>query len=161
LQQYTLPAFGTHGVSHWARVYENGMRLAATTGANVEVIRLFALFHDAKRTNEGWDLVHARHGAEYAAELRGQLFDLADEEFDLLYHACAFHTAGLVEAEVTVQTCWDADRLDLGRVGIAPAARYLCTRAATDREILDWANRRSETRTIPEIVQTDWGLQLP
>jgi len=25
----------------------------------------------------------------------------------------------------TVATCWDADRLDLGRVGIKPDARYL------------------------------------
>ncbi len=161
LQQYTLPTFGTHGVSHWARVYENGLRLAAQTGANVEVIRLFSLFHDAKRTNEGWDLVHAHAGAHYAAELRGHLFELPDPEFDLLYTACAYHTDGRVEGDVTVQTCWDADRLDLGRVGIEPAARYLCTPAAVDSELLEWANRRSQARAIPELVYTLWGIPLP
>jgi uncharacterized protein len=44
---------------------------------------------------------------------------------------------------VTVQTCWDADRLDLGRVGKHPHPRYLCTPAARDREVIEWAYRRS------------------
>jgi hypothetical protein len=28
LEDYTLPINGDHGVSHWARVLENGLRLA-------------------------------------------------------------------------------------------------------------------------------------
>ena len=31
---------------------------------------------------------------------------------------------------IKVQTCWDADRLDLGRVGIYPDAQFLCTNTA-------------------------------
>src|SRR3954447_5854186 len=45
LDEYTLPWDGDHGVAHWARVLENGLRLAEETGANVEVVQLFAVLH--------------------------------------------------------------------------------------------------------------------
>ena len=35
------------------------------------------------------------------------------------------HSDGAVDVDPAIQTCWDADRLDLGRVGIKPAAKYL------------------------------------
>jgi hypothetical protein len=44
------------------------------------------------------------------------------------------HSNGAVDADPTIQTCWDADRLDLGRVGIKPPARYLSLEAATHIE---------------------------
>jgi hypothetical protein len=37
LDEYELPLEGAHGVSHWARVMENGLRLAEETGANEAV----------------------------------------------------------------------------------------------------------------------------
>ena len=46
-------------------------------------------------------------------------------------------------ADITVQTCWDADRLDLGRVGIIPRPDRLCTEEARDPVLLDIAYRRS------------------
>ena len=49
LEDYALPWHGTHGVGHWARVLENGLRLAKTTRANLEVVQLFAVFHDSRR----------------------------------------------------------------------------------------------------------------
>jgi uncharacterized protein len=48
LEDYALPLGGDHGVAHWARVLENGLRLAEETGANVEVVQLFALLHDSR-----------------------------------------------------------------------------------------------------------------
>ena len=127
LEDYALPWHGTHGVGHWARVLENGLRLAAGTVANVQVVRLFAVFHDSRRINEGTDDGHGERGADLAAELRGSLFDLPDADFDLLYEACVAHTDGMTEADITIQVCWDSDRLDLGRVGIVPAPKKLCT----------------------------------
>ena len=62
LAEYTLPWFGVHGLSHWARVLENGLRLAATTGANVRVVQYFAVFHDSRRVNEHIDPGHGRRG---------------------------------------------------------------------------------------------------
>ena len=122
LEDYALPPHGTHGIGHWARVLENGLRLAEATGAKVEVVQLFAVFHDSRRINEGVDDGHGERGADLAAELR-HLFTLSDADFDLLYEACARHTDGLVEGDITIQTCWDSDRLDLGRVGMVPAPR--------------------------------------
>ncbi len=128
LDDYALPWDGTHGVAHWARVLENGLRLAQMTGANVEVVQLFAVFHDSRRVNEGTDDGHGQRGAELAARLRGR-FTLSDNDFDLLHFACAHHTDGLMDGDITIQTCWDADRLDLGRVGITPEPERLCTKA--------------------------------
>ncbi len=160
LENYALPWHGLHGAAHWARVLENGMRLARATGANVEVVQLFALFHDSRRINEGVDDGHGFCGAELAATLRGVAFDLSDEDFALLYAACAGHTDGLTVGDITVQTCWDADRLDLGRVGIVPEPRRLCTHPARESAILKWADGRAAFRIVPEIVAKDWGLDV-
>ncbi len=135
LDYYELPWHGTHGVGHWARVLESGLRLAKETGANVEVLRLFAIFHDSRRVSEGYDDGLGERGGNLARELRGEWFGLSDQEFNLLYDACAGHTNGETEADITIQTCWDADRLDLGRVGIVPAPQKLCTPAAKTWEV--------------------------
>lgn len=158
LAQYALPRFGTHGISHWARVLETGFRLGQETGADPQVLELFAVLHDSRRVNEGIDLDHGRRAAEYAVTLRGSLIHLADADFDLLYHACACHTDGLTTGDRTVQTCWDADRLDLGRVDITPTAEYLCTQSAKEPAIIAWAEERSRGRFVPELVHSAWGL---
>ena len=49
---------------------------------------------------------------------------------NLLTLACEGHSDGLLDADICVQSCWDSDRLDLGRVGIEPNPHYLCTEAA-------------------------------
>ena len=53
LEWYPLPLESVHGVVHWARVLENGRRLSGETGANIEVVELFAVLHDSRRLNEG------------------------------------------------------------------------------------------------------------
>ena len=152
---YQLPWRGVHGVVHWARVLENGVRLAEVTGAKIEVVRLFAVFHDSRRANEDHDPGHGRLGAAFAAVLRGKLFELSDKDFELLRVACTEHTMGKTHGDVTIQTCWDADRLDLGRVGIYPEARYLCTEAAKDKQMITSAYERSVSRVVPGIV-AEW-----
>lgn len=158
-QQYALPLHGIHGISHWARVYENGSRIAEKTHANVKIVQLFALFHDSKRQSEGADPEHGVRGAEYAVAFhQAALLDLSDQEFDLLYCACADHTDGLIKADITVQTCWDADRLDLYRVGILPDPALLCTRAAKSHELREWANTRAALRMLPDSMKTLWSI---
>ena len=71
------------------RVLENGLRLAAETGANVEVVRLFAVLHDSRHWNENHNHSHGPRTAAFATALRGRLFDLPDAEFRLLYTAPA------------------------------------------------------------------------
>lgn len=160
LDQYALPLNGDHGVAHWARVLENGLRLATMTGANVEVIRLFAIFHDSRRLNEATDPQHGPRAAEFAARLRGRAYELPDHDFLLLHRACAGHTHERTHPDVTIQTCWDSDRLDLGRVGIQPHPSRLCTEAAKTPEVLHWADSRACFRLAPEFVKTEWGIEL-
>ena len=107
---------------------------------------MFAFLHDVKREDNGRDLEHGKRAAEFIKASRSRLMPLSDADFDLLTYACMYHSDGLIEADITVQTCWDSDRLDLGRIGIKPDPRYLCTEPAKQRETIDWAWRRSRAR---------------
>jgi len=159
LEDYALSWNGTHGVGHWARVLENGLRLAKGTAANIEVVQLFAIFHDSCRVNEGTDCGHGERGGNLALALRDEWLVLSDEEFNLLYEACAGHTDGKTDADITIQTCWDADRLDLGRVGICPEPKRLCTEAAKCLDILNWAEGRAWAEIVPDFVLGEWGIE--
>lgn len=128
------------------------------TGANIAVVELFAVFHDACRVNEAVDPGHGQRGADLAAELRGDLFHLPDADFRLLYDACVGHTDGETDADITIQTCWDADRLDLGRVSMVPDPRKLCTSAAKRPETLRWADGRGTFQVIPAFTSGEWGI---
>jgi uncharacterized protein len=142
-------------------VLENGLHLAEETGADVEVVRLFAVLHDSRRINEGGDPDHGPRAAEFAEALRGRLFDLPDRPFGLLHRACAGHTRERTHPDVTVRTCWDADRLDLGRVGITPHPARLCTEAARRPETIAWADGRATLGVVPTFVREEWGIDLP
>lgn len=76
-----------------------------------------------------------------ARRLRGEAFELDDERFALLEEAIALHADGEVTEDPTIGTCWDADRLDLLRVGITPSSELLSTAAARTLapEIDTWA----------------------
>lgn len=157
LEDYPLDPAGIHGPSHWARVMETGLALAAETGANPRVVELFALFHDSKRRNDGIDDGHGSRGAEFASALRGVAFDLDDEEFRKLYDACRLHTDNVRTSDVDLTTCWDADRLDLGRAGVTPDPRFLYNDAAKDAERMALAHKRSLAGYQPAFLQT-WGV---
>ncbi len=124
-----------HGLHHWRRVERHGIWLSARTGADVMVVRLFAWFHDSRRFNDFTDQGHGGRGADYAAELRGKVFGLEDEAFAQLWSACQGHTDELHSPDPTIGTCWDSDRLDLGRVGILPSSDYMSTDFA--KEVAD------------------------
>lgn len=160
LEDYALPLDGDHGVAHWARVLENGLRLLSETQANIEVVSLFAVLHDSQRIDDCTDPEHGPRAAEYATKLRGSLFELNDHDFRLLYRACEGHTHERTHPDVTIQTCWDADRLDLGRVGVNPHPDRLCTEVAKRSETINWANGRAVFHVIPKLVLDDWGIDL-
>jgi uncharacterized protein len=143
IANFELDIEGIHGIGHWTRVLTNGLRLAERNGANTLVIVAFALFHDCRRENDGYDPEHGFRGAEYGRHLRQMMPALSAREFDLFHEAATYHSDGLVDGDLTVQTCWDADRLDLYRVGILPSPNRLCTEAARNPDILDWAIKRS------------------
>lgn len=142
---YELDPRGAHGIRHWGRVLDNGTGLAALTGANVRVAQLFALFHDSRRVNECKDPAHGLRGAALAEAMNGGLFQLVPAELALLKEACATHTGGRGPADVTIHTCWDADRLDLPRVGMDTRIDWLCTAPAREDSFYRPAVIRGET----------------
>jgi len=161
LDEYRLELWGIHGLGHWARVLENGLRLAETTGADMGIVRLFALFHDSRRQNDYKDDGHGRRGAEFAVSLRNKYFSLSDEDFDRLFKACESHTDEIFHDDVTIQTCWDADRLDLYRAKSHVHLDFFGTVAAKSPQITAWAERRSRAHFVPEWIVADWGITLP
>ena len=160
LGRYPLPLDGLHGVGHWARVLENGRRLVPETGADGRVVDLFAVLHDSRRETEGHDPDHGPRAAEFAAALRGTAFELDDAAFELLRRACAGHTHERTHPDATVRTCWDADRLDLGRCATVPHPDRLCTDAAKRPETINWAYGRGAFGVVPALVRDEWGIDL-
>ena len=142
--QFPLDLKGIHGVKHWARVYVNGKKIAEKqAGVRLDVITLFAFLHDHKRIDEGRDINHGARAALAVNELRGRYFEIDNEGFQLLQEAMSGHSHGGTDKNITVQACYDADRLDLGRIGIRPDPEYLCTKIAKDPEFIQAAFLRS------------------
>lgn len=121
-----------HGFAHWRMVEDSFLLIAEANGADRLVGRLFAILHDCCREDDGADPLHGPRAAtlirEWSARLR-----LSPEQEDLLVFAVLHHTDGETSDDPTIGACWDADRLDLGRVGIIPAPLYMST--STGREI--------------------------
>jgi uncharacterized protein len=117
-------------------VERNGHYLADFNGADKKVISYFAYFHDCMRENEYEDSKHGLRGARFAEKHR-KLIDFTEIQFKQLTDACKGHTYGTRPECVTINTCWDADRLDIGRVGITPSSEFLHSSEAkriADRE---------------------------
>ena len=134
-----------HGELHWRTVGANGLWLAEPLdGADTLVIFLFALLHDSMRVNDSIDPEHGPRAAAFAGELHAEgVLPATAAQLETLQYACFEHTNGLVSTDPTVGACWDADRLDLPRVGIQPdPARFSTARAhegpPTITELPDW-----------------------
>ena len=67
---------------------------------------------------------------------------------ELLIEALMHHSEGYTQGDVTVRVCWDADRLDLGRVGIDPKPERLCTEPARNDDVLFWAKAPSKHKVL-------------
>ena len=130
-------ASGLHGLYHWYQVLKNGLEIAKDSGADVEVVKLFALFHDCMRKYDAANPGHGAEGAHAARLLRARgVIKLDDSRLETLAYACTYHTDGLVSSDATIGTCWDADRLDLLRVGIKPSVSKLSTETARTEAVL-------------------------
>ena len=136
--QFVLDWDGVHGAAHWARVRRMGAYLADVHGAEREVVTLFALLHDSCREDEYSDPEHGRRAARLVREMNGVLYQISDWQEDRLAVACEGHSRGSVSQDVTVQVCWDADRLDLGRLGMQLDPARLGTEAARQLCLHEW-----------------------
>ena len=130
-EQFRLEWDGIHGANHWARVLYHSRQIGERRQADLLVVELFGFLHDSCRENDGRDPYHGKRAAELAKELNTQYFDLKPKQLDTLCYAITHHSGGEVSTNPTIQTCWDGDRLDLGRVGIMPSPKYLSKEAHT------------------------------
>lgn len=129
-----------HGEHHWMAVGLAGARLLQTEDtADPLAVLLFALFHDSMRSNDGHDPEHGPRGALLAEQLLSEHVWVSGAQIDLVSEACHFHAAGRVSTDPTLGVCWDADRLNLWRVGTQPDPRYMSTSAGRDAATISWA----------------------
>ena len=129
--EFILGGQSIHGPDHWEKVLNNATTLAEQTpGADLLVVQLFSLLHDCRRRSDKFDPEHGKRAAEGIRGIHGHLFHLEDNQLDLLIEACTNHTAGFTSNNPTIGCCWDADRLELPRVGITLNLRFFSTDAA-------------------------------
>jgi uncharacterized protein len=160
LAGYRLDSEGIHGPWHWLRVRANGLALVAMTpGADALVVELFALLHDGWREDEGHDLGHGARAADAALALAAEgVLPLEPARLRVLAEACRWHEHGSVSAEPTIGCCWDADRLDLSRLGRRPKAAFLSTAAARGAELQARAWAAGWTSKRDAAGAAAWGL---
>ena len=128
-----------HGPAHWRRVARLGLQIAAVEGADTMVVALFAVCHDVARIHDGRDFEHGPRAAELVATTLAPRLGLQPAQLDQLLTATARHTDGQVSDDVTIGSCWDADRLDLVRIGFAVRSKLLSTAAARTADMQDAA----------------------
>ncbi len=140
-ERATSLASTLHGPRHWRAVARVGIALAQrTAAADLELIVLFGLLHDSQRWHDGHDPEHGPRAAALAQALAAEgILALGPDRLDTLCLACSEHADGLTSDDPTIGACWDADRLNLWRVGITPAHRLLSTVAAHDEAVLEWS----------------------
>lgn len=127
-----------HGQRHWDTVARNARAIVQMgCKADREIVEIFALIHDSCRNDEDDDPDHGLRAAGFATELReDHWLHLRPREMKLLVFALRWHDAGMTTSNATVGACWDADRLDLGRVGERPNEGFLSTVEA--KQMLRW-----------------------
>lgn len=125
--EFKLPK-SIHGPNHWDAVERNVIELCKRVkDADLELCKLFAILHDCKRENDSYD---PEHGVRSANLIKLYYKNLSEERLKKIVYACEQHNNGLISDDPTIGVCWDADRLDLCRVGITPDATMLSTDAA-------------------------------
>lgn len=135
---------GWHGIAHWSRVWRNARELCEVMNVDPTVPCLFAFLHDSQRYDEGADSQHGPRAVLWLEGLYAQRkLAISPIELHVLCKAIDGHSDGETEASRVVQICWDSDRLDLGRVGVRPDPRYLCTEHAKKFSTIEAAWKRS------------------
>ena len=138
--------YSVHWIFHWDRVAKNADALL-TSDVDELVVKAFAYIHDVERVNESDDWQHGHRAALLVDEIRSSVLGfLNDQEIEQLKEACRLHTLRHRTENPTINACFDADRLDLGRVGIIPnpdkmatiAGRLLAEKLALEDSEEDW-----------------------
>lgn len=143
LSGLVLSAESEHHLVHWQRVEKYGLMIAAENGADTEVISLFAYLHDARRVTDDEDPEHGERAAVLLDELIAQgLISINSRQYEQLRSALRQHNRDDANSDdITVRTCWDADRLDLWRGGIVPNPDFMFTDYGRSAEMIEFARQ--------------------
>jgi uncharacterized protein len=144
-ENFALRWNGVHGIHHWIRVREAAIFLARESGGNPGVAELFAFLHDSCRRSDGCDNGHGERAANFIARLPLEEV-LSPNEIGMLQFACRHHTRQRYHDDPTIRCCWDADRLDIERVGLVIDTG--CLNSATARNAGTIAMFRSRHREL-------------
>jgi uncharacterized protein len=141
-----------HGIDHWVRVERNGLWLAGQLpGVDTLVMRCFSALHDCQRHDDGYDPEHGPRAARFIEEMS---LALEADQLDRLLTAVRTHTYDwILQEDLTIQVCHDADRLDIGRVGIRPHPKFFYTapaKALADRDAVEVLDDEELDLTCPE-----------
>jgi len=121
-------SLGLHGLSHLRRVAILSGRLASATGEDVEAAVVMGFLHDGARTDDKGGNGHAHDSAVLARQLLKMFYPHL--EADRICDAIARHADGEVTGDTLTACLWDADRLELKRIGRTIDLDLLSTRVA-------------------------------
>lgn len=166
---FRLDWHGIHGLPHWARVMRYGLRIAQREGGDLWVAAWFAVLHDHQRWNEGRDRDHGVRAADAMDAIgdHGWFADLNAGQLDLIGEAIRHHSDGWVHSNPSIGACWDADRLDLVRLGIAPSQGLLSTNTAKKMASVNLSTKSSPLRPRLAVVSGKqpcpeaWSADVP
>jgi len=160
-EHFGLPAENSidHGPKHWKSVALVGLQLARRDHRiDLFNVFVFAQLHDSQRLSEFEDPEHGQRAAQiFAAEMERQRIDgyeAGDARGSKLIHALKFHDSGKTALnDPTIGACWDADRLNLGRIGIVPSYEYM----STDAALSGFDDLVSYAKILDSMKEVSWG----
>lgn len=136
---------------HVLRIINFGRYLARKNGANMNVVILFAALHDIEKNEANIP----EHGAMAAKKIEGSyhflFYNLSSNEKELVKKACEVHSSEVITGDVTIDTCLDANRLDIGRYGI----EYDIEKFATEEARMlaeEYSGRYRDLTELTEII---------
>lgn len=131
LSACTLADTRLHGVDHLREVAGRIMIAQGGCGELIEAVVYAGYLHDAGRVDDGAGNAHAHASAELAEQVLPRIAPHLPAE--PICHAIRHHADGKITDEPIAAALWDADRLTLGRAGIAPKLQFFSTDAGRTR----------------------------
>ena len=106
---------------------------------------------DSCRENESYDPQHGPRAADYIDSIK-DLIDLCQAERWILQSACTLHTSAKPwdgrKYTLYEKACFDSDRSDIGRTGLAVDPKYLFTSKAKELFVTEKSNEKYDMWAI-------------
>ena len=127
-----------HGFLHSKYVEAFGLLMAGEYAkenivVDKDVVQWFAYLHDCMAKSGKYDPNHGEKAAIYIDEIRNDyLQDLSEIQIEKLKKACTLHSTTLATGDITIDVCFDADRLDSPKFGRVTDPEKMATRIGKD-----------------------------